>query len=688
MSFLANLRIGTKVSLALVLPIVGLLVFSGNTVLDKRKIAGEMDLLEDLAGFAPTISGLVHELQKERGTSAGYTGAKGAKFADRLPVQRKLTDEKLAAYDAALGRLDVATFGAGFTGKLDNAKEALAKLSAMRTDITALKLTVPQVAGYYTPTIAKLLSLVEEMAIISSDAQVTKAITAYTSYLQSKEFSGIERASGSGGFSAGKFDGPVHRLYTQVIAKQDVYMAVFNIYATQEQRDFHKNTVAGKEVTEVERLRKIALDSPFAGTTEGIEGPYWFDTITTKINLLKTVEDKIAGDLQALAGRIHGSAYAAYNTYLFVTLALLAVTFFLVFLIVRGITRPIAGMTSAMTHLASGDVSVEIEGSDRGDEIGSMARAVQVFKTNRMDMERLQREQVEAEHRAAKERQQHLLELANDLDRRVNTNVAAVLSNAEHISATAQAMGTRIDTGSSRSLTVAAAANRTAENVQTVAAAASELSSSIAEISRRVAQSSRIASEAVEEAERTNAKVQGLADAASKIGEVVALITDIADQTNLLALNATIEAARAGEAGKGFAVVASEVKNLANQTAKATEEIGAQIGAIQGATAEAVSAIRAITGTINKVSEIAAAIAAAVEQQGAATQEIARNVKDVTSDAMMVQDSIVDVTRTSASSYGSAIEVLWAADDLGPPAHALKTEVEDFLGSIRAGGAG
>jgi methyl-accepting chemotaxis protein len=687
MSVLANLRIGTKVALALVLPILGMLIFSGNTVLEKRRVAAEMSMLDELAHLAPTISALVHELQKERGSSAGFTGSKGEKFGDIMTGQRKLTDGKLAAYNDAIARFDVQAFGAVFGSKRDAAKEALAQLAGKRTDISALKLTVPQVAGYYTPTIAKLLAMVEEMAVISTNAQMTKAITAYTSYLQGKERAGIERAMGSGGFGAGKFEPQVHRTYTQLIAMQNIYLSVFNIYATEEQRKFHVETLKGKEVDEVERMRKIALDSPFTGSTEGVEGPYWFKTITVKIDLLKKVEDRIADDLQTLVSDIHDTANATYTTYLAVTVVLLAVTLLLVIVIVRGITRPIAGMTAAMTHLASGNVSIEIEGGDRGDEIGEMARAVQVFKTNRLEMDRMQREQAETEKRAADERKKHLMELADDLDRRVNTHVRELLGSAEDIRTTAQAMGGRIDSSTSRSMTVAEAANRTAANVDTVAAAASELSNSITEISRQVTQSTRISSEAVEEAERTNAKVLGLAEAAQKIGEVVALITDIADQTNLLALNATIEAARAGEAGKGFAVVASEVKNLANQTAKATEDIGSQIGAIQVATGEAVDAIRGITGTIGKVSEIAAAIAAAVEQQGAATQEIARNVKDVTTDAAMVQESIVDVTRTSASSYGSAIEVLWAADDLGPPANALKAEVEDFLSSVRKGGA-
>ncbi len=346
--------------------------------------------------------------------------------------------------------------------------------------------------------------------------------------------------------------------------------------------------------------------------------------------------------------------------------------------------RPMQNMTQAMKKLADDDLSVEVPARDRKDEIGEMAQTVQVFKENALEMRRMESEQAEMRERSEKEKRDMMNKLADDLENNVGAVMNDLFEGASDIVATAEKLGSKMDTSSSRSLDVAGASGRTSTNVHTLASATEQLSTSINEISQQVAQSSKITSSAVNQAQNTNEQVQGLAFAAEKVGEVVDLIADIAEQTNLLALNATIEAARAGEAGKGFAVVASEVKNLANQTARATEEISGQIGDIQSATKDSVDAIQGIVKTIGDVNEIAAAIAAAVEEQGAATQEIARNVRDVTDDAQTVSDSIVDVTRGTAASYGSAIQVLWRAKDLSKPAKALDNEIDTFLSSIRS----
>jgi len=345
---------------------------------------------------------------------------------------------------------------------------------------------------------------------------------------------------------------------------------------------------------------------------------------------------------------------------------------------------PLQKLGRVMGRLAEGETDVNIPSLEMGDEIGEMARTVQVFQQNAIAMKDMEAQREEQERQAEEDKRHMLHKMADQLENSIKAAIESVTENTSQIVTTAEGMGSKMDSTTSRSLEVAEASTRTSENVQTVAAATEQLSGSIQEISKQVAHSSMKASGAVSEAERANDKVQGLADAAKKIGEVVALITDIADQTNLLALNATIEAARAGEAGKGFAVVASEVKNLANQTAKATEDISSQIAGIQDATVEAVHAIEGISGTIGEINSIASTIAAAVEEQGAATQEIARSVRDVTTDAQTVSTSIVNVTRSTASSYGSAIRVLWRARDLGEPVDVVNQEVNLFLNNIRS----
>ena len=349
------------------------------------------------------------------------------------------------------------------------------------------------------------------------------------------------------------------------------------------------------------------------------------------------------------------------------------------------ISNPVISMTKAMGSLAEGDLSANIPAQGRGDEIGDMAGAVQVFKDNAIRTKELEAEAEKQKIRAEEEKKALMMKMADDFQASVGGVVNAVSSAATEMQSSATALSATAEQTSNQATTVAAASEEASTNVQTVASASEELSSSISEISRQVAQSTQIANSAVAEVEGANEKVKGLAEAANKIGEVVALITDIADQTNLLALNATIEAARAGDAGKGFAVVASEVKNLATQTAKATEEIAAQIGGIQGATEEAVVAIGSIGSTINEMSEISSAIAAAVEEQGAATQEIARNVEQAAQGTGEVSSNITDVQQAAGETGSSAGQMLSAATELSQQSETLRSEVDKFLENIRNG---
>ena len=351
--------------------------------------------------------------------------------------------------------------------------------------------------------------------------------------------------------------------------------------------------------------------------------------------------------------------------------------------VLRGVVRPVEAMTKAMDQLAAGNKEVDIPGTERSDELGRMAQAMRVFEKNMIEAERLA-EQERVEQEARQRRADRIEAMIRDFDRVISTVVQGVSSAATQLQSNAQNLSATADQTNRQAVAVAAAAEEASANVQTVASATEELTASVGEISRQVGSSMSIAESAVEEASRTNSTVAGLSDAAQKIGEVVELINGIASQTNLLALNATIEAARAGEAGKGFAVVASEVKNLANQTAKATEDIQAQVGQMQEVTASAVEAIREITGTIRRMSEIATTIAVAVEQQGAATSEIARNVQHASHGTREVSHNIGGVTEAASSTGAMAGETLGAARDLAEQSSRLRSEVDGFIGKVRA----
>ena len=351
--------------------------------------------------------------------------------------------------------------------------------------------------------------------------------------------------------------------------------------------------------------------------------------------------------------------------------------------VARSIGSPIIRMTSAMHQLAEGNLNVQVPAQGSADEIGQMAEAVQVFKNNAIEVARLKEDQANKDREAAETKRKTMDALANEFEQSVGQIVAAVASAATELQANAKNLNSLSDQTSSQATNVSTATESTSSNVQTAAAAAEELSASIGEINRQVEESSRITKAAVEEVSRTDVTVSTLSEAATQIGDVVKLIQDIASQTNLLALNATIEAARAGEAGKGFAVVASEVKNLASQTAKATEEIGKRIITVQDVSNETVSAIRSIGTTIQHVSEISGIIANAVQQQTSATQDISNNVQLVSRGTSEVSSSIGDVTRAARESRGAADEVLSAANELSHEAENLRGKIDSFLSKVR-----
>jgi methyl-accepting chemotaxis protein len=442
-----------------------------------------------------------------------------------------------------------------------------------------------------------------------------------------------------------------------------------------------KNEFFSKEFTD---LRFNTFKKAIAGEPTGYTVNTWTPIAVPKLTVLLGVAEAVLDVAKDYAAQQRAAAFRA----LAVQLGLLGLAIVLaagmIIAVSRRVTSPLLKIQEVMLKLARGDMTAELSLGDRKDEIGALGAATQAFKSSMVEADRLRGEQKEAEARGAAQRKQDMSTLADEFQAAVGNIVGAVSGASVELESAARTLTKTAESTQQLAGMVTSSSEEASTNVQTVASATEELTGSVGEIARQVQESSRIASEAVTQAQKTDTRIMQLSGVASRIGDVVKLITAIAEQTNLLALNATIEAARAGEAGRGFAVVAQEVKALASQTAKATDEIGTQIGAMQVATQDSVAAIKEIGGTIGRIASIATTIAAAVEEQGAATQEIARNVHQAAKGTAEVVDNISDVNRGAAETGTASAQVLTSAQALARESGSLRHEVERFVGMVRA----
>ncbi|WP_407164737.1 methyl-accepting chemotaxis protein [Bradyrhizobium sp. ORS 111] len=427
---------------------------------------------------------------------------------------------------------------------------------------------------------------------------------------------------------------------------------------------------------------KLAKEGALSGKYEQDVDSYYAESQVGLASIVG-VRDAFYDNAEQGLAAAYSSARFSFVVALIGLIAVAAMSAGLIVVVRRRILTPIAALTGRMSSLAAGDVAAEIPGAARNDEIGAMAAAVQVFKDNKIEADRLAAEK-EAENDIKMRRARVLDDLTRGFEIKVTELVGGLSSASGVMEDTARSMSSTATTTNRQAAVVAAASEQTSTNVQTVASATEELTSSISEIARQVATSTEIAARAVDHARRTGDTARSLAEGAQKIGDVVTLIQSIAAQTNLLALNATIEAARAGEAGRGFAVVASEVKSLAGQTAKATTEISEQITAIQTASDETVTAIRNVVDVITEIDQIGTAIAAAIEEQGSATQEIARSVQEAARGTQEVNSNISGVQRAADDTGAAATQVLGAAEQLSTQSKDLAGQVNRFLSDVRA----
>ena len=519
---MSNLKIGIRIAIALILPLLGMLGFSSYVVVEKSHISAETARLTTLASYATDISALVHELQKERGSSALFLGSKGTQFKDELAAQRKLSDERMKRLDVAMKAPNLATLGGDLTKKNQDILGDLIKLVEVRTKIDELSVAPGAAIGTYTQTITRLFAVVSQMVLLSSDTRITNMTSAYVNFMLGKERAGIERATASGGFAGKKFDQPTYQRLISMGAEQNSFYSVFKNVASPEQAAFFDATLKGPAIEEYERLRKIAYDTMTTGNTGDVVAPHWFKTSTERINLLKLVEDRVAGDLNKLAEQVHVEASSAMTTALLFAIGLFVVTVLVVLFVARGITSPIGMLTRQMAQLAGGNTSFTVEGTGRGDEIGDMSKAVEIFRGNAIRIANLQSEQQEEDRRLAiAEKNRMVQEMADNFRNTVQAIVPKVIASAGEVGKTSRDLASCVELNISGSVTASASAEQSRANIEAVAAAAEELSASIREVTRQITHSAAVASKASDATAKTNETISGLTADADRIGEVV-----------------------------------------------------------------------------------------------------------------------------------------------------------------------
>ena len=704
MAFFRSLSIRTKLGVLILVPLIGLLIFSGITVKDKYSTTTQMSALIQMVSLSVKAGELVHELQKERGLTAGFLSSKGQKFQSELVEQRKRSDKRLHNYREFLKILPLGTFGGDFSTSVSTALADLQNMENKRNDVDAQKSEIGAAIGVYSQTIAQLLDINTRIFHQTSHPEILRQILTYESFLWAKEFAGRERAVLNGAFAADKFSTAAYSNFISVVSRQDDRLVEFESFAQKNQVEFFKKKIAGPEVDRMLALRRLAMENNHSASL-GVDPAEWFKVSTSRIELLHEVEESLAENVLSQAAQFGNDAKISMYGYLALTLGMLLTTVALGFFAFESINKPLLKVVGFAKCVAAGDLDQQLEIVQK-DEIGMLATSMNVMvaklkdkiaeseKQTQLACEETRKAQIatneatEAKIRAERAQAEGMIAAATQLEQIVEI----VSSASEELSAQIEHSARGADEQSVRVRELAASMEKMNTTVIEVARNAQQSAGISQQTEQQAFDGSKIVTDAVngiESVQTQSVELKNNMDAlgrqAQSIGEIMGVIAEIADQTNLLALNAAIEAARAGDAGRGFAVVADEVRKLAEKTMSATREVGNAISTIQnniqtniqsveqvGLAIESATQLSVLSGEslkkiidfVHLVNNQIQSIATACEQQSAASEEI--------------NDSIVQVATISTQTAQTMEQASIAVVDLAQQSQSLQRLISDL----------
>ena len=678
-----NLPLSRLLLLVAVLPFVAMMSFGALLVIQTlgpyREIE-RLSALEQLVGAATQLSGFA--LSEESNASQAYAAGGTDSQRAQMLATRAHTDAAIRAFKnaAASSGLSDAKSAAILT-QIDQQLEALKEF---RSHADTRTLRQIQAGLLLQPTTARIGELFQLMAHLVDEDALSELLLAMQAVMQMHDGQRVEQGRSEAALRRGSIDAATYQVWLAGIAKQSIFGAEFEDFGPPRARDALHSFERSTEGRAIAELRPTVLAIAGGAKVSDADATRWSGAMAARSKAWSEVVSVTLDELTRTTQHLQADARAHLIVYLAAILLSVVAVMAMTRMVLRVLRGLLGELGRVMQQLAHGEVSVGIPGRERADEIGVMAKALEIFKQNALAMRLMEGERTEQEQRAATEKQAALHQLADAFEAEVMGVVRSVAAAASRLEQNANQMNAAAVETDRQTRAVAVAAAGAIGNVRSVATAADGLAGSVEEIGARVGAATGITTSAVAQAGTAAEMVQGLAASVERIGTIIELISTIASQTNLLALNATIEAARAGVAGKGFAVVASEVKNLASQTAKATEEIAAQIHAIQQGTAEVVAAIETFGGTVREINAISAAIASAVGQQNAATAEIARSADQAALGSRDVSANIGRVSETAADTGRASSDILQATVELTRQGEALRGVAEAFIARVRA----